>query len=72
MHDTTYANDKAIASEGHTGLIPTGQMPNLSSLTDDERKIYDLICRRFLAIFAVPKSYDSYKITAKANDDTYV
>lgn len=72
MHDTTYANDKAIASEGHTGLIPTGQMPNLSSLTDDERKIYDLICRRFLAIFAVPKSYDSYKITAKANDDIYV
>lgn len=51
--DKTYCNDKAIASEGHTGIIPTGQ--TTYDLTDDERDLYELICRQFLAIFAKEK-----------------
>ncbi len=47
---TKYVNDKAITD--HYAIIPTGQglgaIKNLSPLS---AKVYELICRRFLAIF---------------------
>ena len=35
----------------HHAIIPTGDTGNLSSINDYERKVYDLILRRFCAIF---------------------
>ena len=35
----------------HHAIIPTGETGNLSSLNDYERKVFDLICRRFISIF---------------------
>lgn len=35
----------------HHAIIPTGETGNLSNLNDYERKVYDLILRRFLAVF---------------------
>lgn len=65
MKDKTYANNKAIANEGHTALIPTGKRP--SGLNDTEEKIYFMILRRFVAIFGKPKVVHS--IEAKAVDN---
>src|SRR5262249_5077158 len=33
----------------HHAIIPTTTRPNLSALSSEERKIYDLICRRLLS-----------------------
>lgn len=39
----------------HFAIIPTGQVP--SGLSDGESKIYDLVVRRFLAVFYPPAHY---------------
>ena len=71
--DKTYVNDKAIASEGHTAIIPTGSRLS-GSASADEAKLYELICRRFLAMFGTPKEYMSVKITSNPSGtkDPYV
>lgn len=72
LKDKTYANDKAIASEGHTGIIPTGQ--GLSGSNPDAKALYDIICRRFLAMFGPNKETMSVKVTSNpsGSKDDYV
>ena len=61
--DKTYCNDKAIAQEGHTAIIPTGN--GLSNSASAEHKaLYEIICRRFIAIFSKPKRTKTTKVTA--------
>ena len=43
----TIFDDKKITD--HHAIIPTGVAP--SGITPDEQRIYDLICRRFIAVF---------------------
>lgn len=57
--DGSYFNDKAIGSEGHTALIPTGEIPR--GLSGDEEKIFDLILRKFASIFGMPKTVRTVK-----------
>ena len=66
VRDRTYFNNKAISEEGHTALIPTGRKP--SSLTTDEQKIYDMVTRRFIAIFARPKVIHQIAVKAVSSD----
>jgi DNA topoisomerase III len=42
-------NDAKVTD--HHAIVPTRSEQKLDKLTDDERKIYDLVARRFLAIF---------------------
>lgn len=67
--DRDYFNDNAIASEGHTAIIPTGER---ASLSGDAKKLYDLIYRRFCAIFAPQKKTTTVKVIAVANKEEYV
>lgn len=62
-HDKTYCNDKAIAEEGHTAVIPTGS-GRLSSVGENERKLFELIARRFLAVFGDVKKVRNLTVTA--------
>lgn len=41
----------------HHAIIPTDQYVNLTALSPDERKLYDLIVRRFIALFYPPYRY---------------
>ena len=45
----TIFDDKKI--ESHSALTPTHKVPNKTSLTDDEFKVYSTILRRFVAVF---------------------
>lgn len=47
--NTKYVDDKKITD--HYAIIPTGETSGLGALSDLERNIYDLITKRFLAIF---------------------
>src|SRR5690606_9359 len=42
----------------HHAIIPTEERPNLQSLSAKEEKIYDLIVKRFLAVFLPPYTYE--------------
>ena len=52
-----YTNDKAITD--HYAIIPTGSgLSAISSLNGLSRRVYEQICRRFLAIFYPPAVYE--------------
>lgn len=63
--DKNFCNKKAIETEGHTGIIPTGSM---GSMNDDERALFDVICRRFLAMFGDVKVTKTTKISAMCDN----
>ena len=53
---TRYVNDKAITD--HYAIIPTGQgLSAISSLSPTSAKVYEIIVRRFLAVFYPPATY---------------
>lgn len=56
-------NDKKITA--HHGIIPTVGMVNFNKMHENEKKVYDLICRRYLAqflpVFEVAKTSISLK-----------
>ncbi|WP_026510388.1 DNA topoisomerase [Butyrivibrio sp. LC3010] len=58
---TRYVNDKAITD--HYAIIPTGQgLSALSSLSATSAKVYEIIVRRFLAVFYPPAQYSKIKL----------
>ena len=68
--NTRYTNDKAITD--HYAIIPTGQgLQNLNSLSQTARRVYDTICRRFLAIFYPPAEYDKTAITIMLGRESF-
>ncbi len=56
----------------HHAIIPTDQFVRYSELDADERKIYDLIVRRFIAVFYPPVKYERITlITTVAGEKFY-
>jgi DNA topoisomerase-3 len=53
----------------HHAIIPTEQPPLLQTLSADERKLYDLIVRRFIALFYPPCEYDETKVTVEVQGE---
>ncbi len=55
----------------HHAIIPTEQYVDLTHMTIDERRIYDLVVRRFLAVLYPPYEYEQTKILVKAGDESF-
>ncbi|NLI13713.1 DNA topoisomerase III [Pelotomaculum propionicicum] len=55
----------------HHAVIPTEQPLRLTSLKEDERKIYDLIVRRFIAVLYPPYRYDQTTIITAVNGENF-
>ncbi|RFA33611.1 DNA topoisomerase III [Virgibacillus dokdonensis] len=56
----------------HHAIIPTEQSVMLSDLDDKERKIYDLVVKRFLAVLSDPHEYEQTTIIAEAKGEKFV
>ncbi len=56
----------------HHAIIPTEQPVRLDELNNQERKIYDLAVRRFLAVLYPPFEYEEVQITAKSGNELFV
>lgn len=56
----------------HHAIIPTEEMVLLSELNDKERKIYDLVVKRFLAVLYPPFEYEETTIKIKIGDEDFV
>ena len=54
-------NDSKVTD--HHAIIPTEQYVDLNKLTREERHIYDLVVRRFLAVLSAPFEYDEMQVT---------
>ncbi|HEY0344792.1 MAG TPA: DNA topoisomerase 3 [Solirubrobacteraceae bacterium] len=46
----------------HHAIIPTNSTHNLDKLSDDDRRIYDLVARRFLAVFHPEAVFENTKV----------
>ena len=66
-----YVNDKELESHGHSALIPTTNKPNLDILTKDERFIYEMIAKRFIAIFLPPIVQNKTVLITSNNGNTF-
>lgn len=66
-----YVNDKKLESSGHSALIPTKIIPKFESLSEDEKKIYELVCRQFLAIFLPPLVQNKVTLIADTNGNLF-
>lgn len=56
----------------HHAIIPTEQAPSFSSFNDKERKIYDLVVKRFLAVLYPPFEYTQINLSAKIGEETFI
>lgn len=68
--NASFVNDKKVSD--HHAIIPTEQSPILSDLSNEERKIYDLVVRRFLAVLYPPYEYEQTTVTLKISDEIFV
>lgn len=67
---TRYTNDKQITD--HYAIIPTGQgLPALNSLAPVSQKVYEIIARRFLAIFYPPAVYQKVTLVTEAEKERF-
>lgn len=66
---SSYTDDSKITD--HYAIIPTGQLGEYKSLGDLERKVYDLIVRRFLSIFYPPAQYQNVKLTVAVERERF-
>ena len=58
---TKYVNDKKITD--HYAIIPTGKgYENLDKLPDIQKQVYNIVVKRFLAIFFPPAEYNKLNI----------
>ena len=55
----------------HHAVIPTEQYVDLSSLNQEERNIYDLIVRRFIAVLNPPFEYEQTTIKIDVKDELF-
>ena len=56
----------------HHAIIPTEQTVFIGSLSDRERKIYDLVIKRFFAVFYPPFEYEQTTIKAKVGNEYFI
>ncbi|MDF2568894.1 MAG: topB 1 [Sporomusa sp.] len=56
----------------HHAIIPTEQPVVLNSLTDKEKKIYDLVVKRFLAVLSPPFEYEETSVKAHIGNELFV
>ncbi|UQZ34761.1 DNA topoisomerase III [Paenibacillus sp. PK3_47] len=55
----------------HHAIIPTEQTVLLNALSAEERKLYDLIVRRFISLFYPPARYDAVSVTVNVEGETF-
>lgn len=63
--------DDAKVSDHHA-IIPTEQSAGFATLSDKERKIYDLVIKRFLAVLSPAFEYEQTTIKAKIGNDVFI
>ena len=64
-----FVNDAKVSD--HHAIIPTEQFVDLTHMTIDERRIYDLVVRRFLAVLYPAYGYEQTSIIAESNGESF-
>lgn len=65
-----FVDDSKVSD--HHAIIPTEGYVNFSAFTDKERKIYDLVVKRFLAVLFPAFEYEQLTLRAKIGEEDFV
>ncbi|WP_242220764.1 DNA topoisomerase III [Bacillus cereus group sp. BfR-BA-01380] len=66
----SFVDDNKVSD--HHAIIPTESYVNFSAFTDKERKIYNLVVKRFLAVLFPAFEYEQLTLRAKIGDENFV
>jgi DNA topoisomerase III len=66
----SFVDDSKVSD--HHAIIPTEGYVNFSAFTDKERKIYDLVVKRFLAVLFPAFEYEQLTLRAKIGEENFV
>ncbi|MBQ7598235.1 MAG: DNA topoisomerase III [Clostridia bacterium] len=67
---TKYIVNNAKVTDHHA-IIPTEQPPVFSKMSHEERTIYDLVVKRFLAVLSAPFAFDEVKLTVSVGQHNF-
>lgn len=67
--DKSFVNNAKVSD--HHAIIPTEQFVQLEHMSSDERKIYDLVVRRFLAVLSPDCEYEEISLTGMIGNETF-
>ena len=65
----SFVDDKRVSD--HHAIIPTEQFVQLDHMTNEERKIYDMVVRRVLAVLYPASQYEQVTMEAKVAGETF-
>lgn len=68
--NSSFVNDSKVSD--HHAIIPTEQFVQLEHMTAEERKIYDLVVRRFLSVLYPPFEYQQSSLVAKCGEYAFI
>ncbi|MFD2673492.1 DNA topoisomerase III [Marinicrinis sediminis] len=66
----SFVNDEKVSD--HHAIIPTEEPVRLQQLNEKERKIYELVVSRFLAVLSPPFEYEQTTVEVKIGSETFV
>lgn len=67
--NASFVDNKKVSD--HHAIIPTEQFVQLDHMTAEERKIYDLVVRRFLAVLYPPFEYEQTTMYAEGAGEVF-
>lgn len=65
----SFVDDKKISD--HHAIIPTEQYVQMEHMSNEERKIYDLVVRRFLSVLYPPFEYEQTTVKGNAQNEAF-
>ncbi|MDD3340177.1 MAG: DNA topoisomerase III [Lachnospiraceae bacterium] len=65
----SFVNNSKVSD--HHAIIPTEESPEFTHMTNEEKKIYDLVVRRFLAVLYPPSEYEETTLVAKMAGEAF-
>lgn len=65
-----FVDDSKVSD--HHAIIPTEEYVNISSFSDKERKIYDLVVKRFLAVLFPAHEYEQLTVQAMIGNEKFI
>lgn len=65
----SFVNNSKVSD--HHAIIPTEQTVFLGNLSDKERKIYDLVVKRFLAVLSKPFEFEKIVVSGKIGSEEF-
>lgn len=75
LHGKHFTADKRFVDDSkvsdHHAIIPTEQYVDLTHMTSEERKIYDLVVRRFLAVLYPPAEFEQVSVRASVKGERF-